>query len=144
MVSLSRAFEGFILAVILTVILSVLSIGTMVQYSDSVLGFFLAGIVIGYVSYDIIDGVVNGALMAVEGAILLWISNFFTGEIASFSTKISSYVGLTTSQDIIMIMVIGAVGGFAGSMIKNLYKRNKKSNINNRNSNGPNDEGWRD
>ncbi len=145
MVSLSRAFEGFILAVILTVILSKLSIGTMIGFPISILGFLLAGIVIGYVSYDdILDGVVNGALMGVEGAIVLWILNLFTGEIASFSHEISSYVGLTTSPDIIMIMVIGAVGGFAGSMIKTFYKRSKRINITNRNSNDLNDEGWRD
>ena len=67
MVSFGAIIKGFILAIIFTVILSVLSVGSVFGLTVSMVGFLLAGIIVGYISYgDILDGIINGALMGVE------------------------------------------------------------------------------
>jgi heme/copper-type cytochrome/quinol oxidase subunit 4 len=59
--------KGFILAIIFTVILSVLSVGSVFGLTVSMVGFLLAGIIVGYISYGyILDGIINGAFMGVE------------------------------------------------------------------------------
>ena len=86
MVSLGAIIKGFILAIIFTVILLVLSVGSVFGLSVSMVGFLLAGIIVGYISYgDIIDGIINGALMGIVGAIILWILSLFKGQVAAFS-----------------------------------------------------------
>ena len=85
MVSIGAIVEGFILAIIITVVLSFLGVGTVLGYPIFLIGFFLAGIIVGYISYgNIIDGTIDGALMGVVGAIILYILSLFKGQIAGF------------------------------------------------------------
>jgi hypothetical protein len=126
-VGLSEVVEGFILATILTVILSFLGFGSILGVPASNVSFLIAGIVVGYIVYGtILDGVVNGALIGIAGAIILWVLSLFKGQISVFSSQLSSYVGLITSQEIIIVMVVGAIGGFIGSLIKRFYQRNQR------------------
>jgi fucose 4-O-acetylase-like acetyltransferase len=102
LVSVVSIIEGFILAVIFTVILIILGAGTILGEPTVLVGFLLAGIIVGYISYgDIIDGVINGALMGVAGAIIIWILSLFQGQIAAFSATLSSYVPINTPQTLI-------------------------------------------
>jgi hypothetical protein len=72
LVSIVSITEGFILAIIFTVILVILGVGTVLGEPAVLIGFLLAGIIVGYISYgDIIDDVINGALMGVVGAIII-------------------------------------------------------------------------
>lgn len=124
---LSEVIEGFILAIILTIILSFLGYGSILGVPASTVGFLIAGIVVGYLVYGtILDAVVNGSLMGVAGAIILWVLSFFKGQISTFSAQLSSNVGLITSQELIIIMVMGAIGGFIGSLIKRFHLKNRK------------------
>lgn len=69
MFSIGALVEGFILDIIITVILSFLGVGTVLGYPIFLFGFFLAGIIVGYISYgNIVDGTIDGALMGVAGA----------------------------------------------------------------------------
>jgi len=70
--------------------------------------------------------VINGALMGVAGAIILWILSLFKGQIAAFSAQLSTYVPLNTPQEIIIIIVVGAIGGAIGSLILRLNRRNRR------------------
>src|SRR5664279_4893837 len=91
MVSVGAIVEGFILAIIITVVLSILGVGSVIGLPVAIFGFLIAGIIVGYISYgDIIDGVINGALMGVAGAIILWILSLFKGQIAAFSSQLST------------------------------------------------------
>jgi len=126
-VGLSEVVEGFILAIILTVILSFIGFGSILGVPASTICFLIAGIVVGYIVYGtILDGVVNGALIGIAGAIIWWLLTLFKGQISAFSAQLSSYVGLITSQEIIIVMVVGAIGGFIGSLIRRFYQRNRK------------------
>ena len=128
MVSVGAIIEGFILAIIITVVLSILGIGSVLGLPVAIFGFLIAGIIVGYISYgDIIDGVINGALMGVAGAIILWILSLFTGLIAEFSSQLSTYVPLNSAPELILIIVVGAVGGLLGSLILLLNRRNRKN-----------------
>ena len=110
--------KGFILAIIFTVIISVLGFGSILGLQGFLLGFLLAGIVVGYISYSgIIDGMINGALMGVVGAIILWILSLFKGAIASFSSQLSTYIPINSPQELIIVIVVGAVGGAIGAII---------------------------
>ncbi|MGB9201707.1 DUF5518 domain-containing protein [Methanobacterium sp.] len=69
MFSIGALVEGFILDIIITVILSFLGVGTVLGYPIFLFGFFLASIIVGYISYgNIVDGTIDGALMGVAGA----------------------------------------------------------------------------
>jgi len=128
MVSVGVIIEGFILAIIITVVLSILGVGSVLGLPAAIFGFLIAGIIVGYISYgDIIDGVINGALMGVAGAIILWILSLFTGQIAAFSSQLSNYVPLNSAPELILIIVVGAVGGLLGSLILLLNRRNRKN-----------------
>ena len=117
MVSVGAMVEGFILAIIFTVVLSFLGVGSILGLTVSMVGFLLAGIIVGYISYgNILDGTINGALMGVAGAIILWILSLFKGQIAAFSAQLSTYVPLNSPQEIIIIIVVGAIGGAVGSL----------------------------
>jgi Family of unknown function (DUF5518) len=127
MVSVSAIVEGFILAIIFTVILSLLGVGSILGLTVSMVGFLLAGIIVGYISYgNILDGTINGALMGVVGGIILWILSLFKGGIAAFSAQLSTYVPLSTPQEIIIIIVVGAIGGAIGSLILRFNRRNHR------------------
>jgi Family of unknown function (DUF5518) len=127
MVSVVAVVEGFILAIIFTVVLAILGVGSIMGLTVSMIGFLLAGIIVGYISYgNILDGTINGALMAVAGAIILWILSLFKGQIAAFSAQLSTYVPLNTPQEIILIIVVGAIGGAIGSLILRLNRRNRR------------------
>jgi Family of unknown function (DUF5518) len=127
MVSVVAVVEGFILAIIFTVVLGILGVGSIMGLTVSMIGFLLAGIIVGYISYgNILDGTINGALMAVAGAIILWILSLFKGQIAAFSAQLSTYVPLNTPQEIILIIVVGAIGGAIGSLILRVNRRNKR------------------
>ena len=129
MVSVVTIIEGFILAVIFTVILIILGVGTVLGEPAVLVGFLLAGIIVGYISYgDIIDGVINGALMGVAGAIIIWILSLFQGQIASFSATLSSYVPINTAQTLILVIVVGAVGGAIGALLLLLNNRARNRN----------------
>jgi predicted membrane protein len=100
MVSVVAVVEGFILAIIFTVILAILGIGSVLGLPVSLFGFLLAVIIVGYISHsNIVDGVINGALMGVAGAIILWILSLFKGQSAAFSAQLSTYVPLNTPQE---------------------------------------------
>jgi H+/Cl- antiporter ClcA len=128
MVSVGAIIEGFILAIIITVILAILGVGSVLGLPVALFGFLLAGIIVGYISYgDIIDGVINGALMGVAGAIILWILSLFKGQIAAFSTQLSTYVPLNSPPELILVIVMGAIGGAIGSLILRLNQRNRRN-----------------
>lgn len=115
---LGAVTEGFILAVIITIFLAVIGIKSVFGLPISVVGFLIAGIVVGYSVYGgIIAGLVNGAFIGVIGAIILWILSLFKGQIAAFSTELSSYVGLVTLEEVVVMIVVGAIGGLIGGII---------------------------
>jgi Family of unknown function (DUF5518) len=127
MVSFGAIIEGFILAIIITVVLSFLGIGTVLGYPTFLFGFFLAGIIVGYISYgNIIDGTINGALMGVVGAIILYILTLLKGQIAAFSAQLSTYIPLNSPENLILVIVVGAIGGAIGSIILLLAHRNRR------------------
>jgi fucose 4-O-acetylase-like acetyltransferase len=127
MVSVGAIIEGFILAVIFTVILIILGAGTVYGEPAVLVGFLIAGIIVGYISYgEFIDGVINGALMGVAGAIIIWILSLFQGQIAAFSATLSGYVPINTSQTLILVIVVGAVGGAIGALLLRLRLRNRR------------------
>ncbi|MFZ0441766.1 MAG: DUF5518 domain-containing protein [Methanobacterium sp.] len=128
MVSVVTIIEGFILAVIFTVILITLGVGTVLGEPAVLVGFLIAGIIVGYISYgNVIDGVINGALMGVAGAVIIWILSLFHGQIASFSATLSSYVPINTAQTLILVIVVGAVGGAIGALLLLLNNRARRS-----------------
>lgn len=115
------------MAIIFTVILVILGLGSVLGLSAAIVGFLIAGIIVGYISYgNIVDGVINGALMGIAGAIILWILSLFKGQVAAFSAQLSSYVPLNTPQEIIFILVVGAIGGAIGALILRLSRRNRR------------------
>ncbi len=115
---LGAVVEGFILAVIITIFLAVIGIKSVFGLPISVVGFLIAGIVVGYIVYGgIIAGLVNGAFIGVIGAIILWILSLFKGQIATFSAELSSYVGLVTLEEVVVMIVVGAIGGLIGGII---------------------------
>ena len=127
MVSIGAVVKGFILAIIFTLVLAILGVGSVLGLPVTLFGFLIAGIIVGYISYgDIVDGTINGALMAVAGAIILWILSLFKGQIAAFSATLSTYVPLNSPQDIIIIIVVGAIGGAVGSLILRFNRRNRR------------------
>ena len=115
---LGAVTEGFILAVIITIFLAVIGIKSVFGLPISVVGFLIAGIVVGYIVYGgIIAGLVNGAFIGVIGAIILWILSLFKGQIAAFSAELSSYMGLVTLEEVVVMIVVGAIGGLIGGII---------------------------
>lgn len=121
---LGAVIEGFIIAVIITIFLAVIGFKSVLGLPISVIGFLIAGIIVGYMVYGrIVDGAINGAFIGVIGAIILWIMSLFKGQIAAFSAALSSYVGLVTLQEVVVIIVVGAIGGFIGSLIAYLTVR---------------------
>jgi hypothetical protein len=127
MVSIVVILKGFILAIIFTIALTVLGIGSVIGLSAVMLGFFIAGIVVGYISYgDLVDGTINGALMGVIGAIIFWILSLFKGQIAAFSAQLFNYVPLNSLEEIIILIVVGGIGGAIGALILRLNRRNMR------------------
>jgi hypothetical protein len=127
MVSVGAVVTGFVLAIIFTIILSILGVGSVLGLSVAMVSFLVAGIIVGYISYgDIVDGTINGALMGVAGAIILWILSLFTGQIAAFSAQLSTYLPLNSLQEIILVIVVGAIGGAVGALILRLNRRNRR------------------
>jgi hypothetical protein len=127
MVSVVAVVEGFILAIIFTVILAILGVGSVLGLPVALIGFLIAGIMVGYISYgDIVDGTINGALMGVAGAIILWLLSLFKGQIAAFSAQLSMYVPLNSPQELIIVIVVGAIGGAVGSIILRFNRRNRR------------------
>ncbi|MDY9923194.1 DUF5518 domain-containing protein [Methanobacterium sp.] len=127
MVSVGAVVEGFILAIIFTVVLAILGVGSVLGLPVALFGFLIAGIIVGYISYgDIVDGTINGALMGVAGAIILWLLSLFKGQIAAFSAQLSMYVPLNSPQEIIIVIVVGAIGGAVGSLILRFNRRNRR------------------
>ncbi|WP_424354059.1 DUF5518 domain-containing protein [Methanobacterium sp. MBAC-LM] len=115
---LGAVIEGFIIAVIITIFLAVIGVKSVFGLPISVVGFLIAGIVVGYIVYGgIIDGLVNGAFIGVIGAVILWILSLFKSQIAAFSAELSSYVGLVTLQEVVVMIVVGAIGGLIGGII---------------------------
>ena len=128
MVSVGAVVTGFVLAIIFTVVLSILGVGSVLGLPVALVGFLVAGIIVGYISYgDIVDGTINGALMGVAGAIILWILSLFKGQIAAFSAQLSTYLPLNSLQEIILVIVVGAIGGAVGALILRLNQRNRKN-----------------
>lgn len=127
MVSVGAVVEGFILAIIFTVVFAILGVGSVLGLPVALFGFLIAGIIVGYISYgDIVDGTINGALMGVAGAIILWLLSLFKGQIAAFSAQLSMYVPLNSPQEIIIVIVVGAIGGALGSLILRFNRRNRR------------------
>lgn len=127
MASIAVVVEGFILAIIFTVVLAILGIGSVMGLPVALFGFLIAGIIVGYISYgDIFDGMINGALMGVAGAIILWLLSLFKGQIAAFSAQLSNYVPLNTPPEIIMVIAVGAIGAVVGSLISRFNHRNRR------------------
>ncbi|MDO8869537.1 MAG: DUF5518 domain-containing protein [Methanobacteriaceae archaeon] len=127
MASIAVVVEGFILAIIFTVVLAILGIGSVMGLPVALFGFLIAGIIVGYISYgDIFDGMINGALMGVAGAIILWLLSLFKGQIAAFSAQLSNYVPLNTPPEIILVIAVGAIGAVVGSLISRFNHRNRR------------------
>lgn len=121
---LGAIIEGFVIAIIITVFLAVIGVNSILGLPISIFGFLIAGIIVGYIVYGgIIEGIVNGALIGVVGAIILWIMSLFKGQIATFSAQLSSYVGLLTLQEVVVVIVVGAIGGLIGGLIGYLTSR---------------------
>jgi len=144
MVSVGAVVIGFILAIIFTVVLSILGVGSVLGLPVALVGFLVAGIIVGYISNgDIVDGIINGALMGVAGAIILWILSLFKGQIAAFSAQLSTYLPLNSLQEIILVIVVGAIGGAVGALILRLNQRNRR-NYGNRREGDRRDDDRRD
>jgi len=127
MVSVVAVVEGFILAIIFTVVLAILGVGSVLGLPVALFGFLISGIIVGYISYgNIVDGTINGAFMGVAGAIILWLLSLFKGQIAAFSAQLSMYVPLNSPQEIIIVIVVGAIGGAVGSLILRFNRRNRR------------------
>ncbi len=121
---LGAIIEGFIIAIIITIFLAVIGVKSILGLPISIVGFLIAGIIVGYIVYGgIVDSTVNGALIGVIGAIILWIMSLFKGQIAAISAELSAYVGLLTLQEIVVIIVVGAIGGLIGGLIAYLTAR---------------------
>ena len=128
MVSVGAVVTGFVLAIIFTIVLSILGVGSVLGLPVALVGFLVAGIIVGYISYgDVVDGTINGALMGVAGAIILWILSLFKGQIAAFSAQLSTYLPLNSLQEIILVIVVGAIGGAVGALILRLNQRNRRN-----------------
>jgi hypothetical protein len=127
MVSFGAVIKGFILAIIFTVTLTILGIGSVYSLSTVMIGFLVAGIIVGYISYsNLVDGTINGALMGVAGAIIIWILGLFKGQIATFSAQLSNYVPLNSFEEIILLIVVGGIGGAIGALILRINRRNSR------------------
>jgi hypothetical protein len=127
MASLGVVIEGFILAIIFTIVLAILGVGSVMGLPVALFGFLIAGIIVGYISYgDIFDGIINGALMGVAGAVILWALSLFKGQIAAFSAQLSIYAPLNTPPEIIMVIAVGAIGAAVGSLISRFNRRNRR------------------
>ena len=121
---LGAVITGFIIAIIITIFLAVIGVTSVLGLPISIVGFLIAGIIVSYMVYgEIIDGIINGAFIGVIGAIILWILSLFKGQISSFSAELSSYVGLVTIQEVVIIIVVGAIGGLIGGIIAALLTR---------------------
>lgn len=71
---LGAVIEGFIMAVIITIFLAVIGFKSILGLPVSVIGFLIAGIIVGYMVYGrIMDGMINRAFICVISAIILWI-----------------------------------------------------------------------
>ena len=127
MASIGVVIEGFILAIIFTIVLAFLGIGSVMGLPVALFGFLMAGMIVGYISYgDIFDGMINGALMGIAGAIILWLLSLFKGQIAAFSAQLSTYVPLNTPSEIILVIAVGAIGAVVGSLISRFNHRNRR------------------
>jgi len=131
MASIGVVIEGFILAIIFTIVLAILGVGSVMGLPVALFGFLIAGIIVGYISYgDIFDGIINGALMGIVGAIILWVLSLFKGQIAAFSAQLSTYAPLNTPPEIIMVIAVGAIGAAVGSLISRFNRRNRRYRAN--------------
>ncbi len=116
MVSITAVITGFILAIIFSII------GVITGLWGSEIGILAASIIIGYrVDRSIFtDGLINGALIGVIGAILLAIIGYFYSPL---STLLNSYVALNSLNSILFSIAIGAIGGAIGSVIAKIVIR---------------------
>jgi len=120
-------FKGFILSILIAIILNILGFVSVLGLPSFMLAFLLGGIVLGYISYGrIFDGFINGALMGMAGAVILWIINIFDGQIIASSVNLIFYFPSTTTQSIIILMVLGSIGGAIGALILRLNRKNRK------------------
>jgi len=120
-------FKGFILSILIAIILNILGFVSVLGLPSFTLAFLLGGIVLGYISYGrIFDGFINGALMGMAGAVILWIINIFDGQIIASSVNLIFYFPSTTTQSIIILMVLGSIGGAIGALILRLNRKNRK------------------
>ncbi len=127
MVSIRAVFKGFILSILIAIILNILGFVSVLGLPSFMLAFLLGGIVLGYISYGrIFDGFINGALMGMAGAVILWIINIFDGQIIASSVNLIFYFPSTTTQSIIILMVLGSIGGAIGALILRLNRKNRK------------------
>jgi hypothetical protein len=127
LVSIRAVFKGFILSILIAIILNILGFVSVLGLPSFMLAFLLGGIVLGYISYGrIFDGFINGALMGMAGAVILWIINIFDGQIIASSVNLIFYFPSTTTQSIIILMVLGSIGGAIGALILRLNRKNRK------------------
>ena len=127
MVKYKALFKGFILSILIAVILNILGFVSVLGLPSFMLAFLLGGIFVGYISYGrIFDGFINGGLMGVAGAVILWIINIFNGQISASSVNLIFYFPSTTSQSIIILIVLGSIGGAIGALILRLNRKNRK------------------
>ena len=64
--------------------------------------------------------------MGMAGAVILWIINIFDGQIIASSVNLIFYFPSTTTQSIIILMVLGSIGGAIGALILRLNRKNRK------------------
>ena len=127
MVKYKALFKGFILSILIAVILNILGFVSVLGLPSFMLAFLLGGIFVGYISYGrIFDGFINGALMGMAGAVILWISNIFDGQISTFSASPIFYFPSSSTQTSIILIVLGAIGGAIGALILRLNRKNRK------------------
>jgi hypothetical protein len=117
MVDWGAVIIGFILSIILGGIFAVI-----IPIWGGILGLLLAGMVVGYmVGGDAMNGAVNGALAGVFGALVLSLLLLIAGTLI---LGIIGFAAATITSVFILIgfigvMLIMAVGGAIGSVVKN-------------------------
>jgi Family of unknown function (DUF5518) len=117
MINWGAVIIGFFLSIILGGIFAII-----IPVWGGLLGLLLAGIAVGYmVGGDAMNGAVNGALAGVFGAIVLSFLLLIAGTLilGIIGFAAASITSLFILVGFIGVMIVMAVGGAIGSLVKN-------------------------
>lgn len=110
MLNLPALIIGFIVAMVLSIM------GGLNGLYGSAVGVLITGMIVGHmVNGDILNGITHGALIGMGGAVFLSLIALLLGNISSL---LAHYIGVATIGSIILAIIVGAVGGAIGSLIK--------------------------